>query len=204
MSHKQYIEDIIEIRQLMEKSSRFLSLSGLTGVLAGIFALIGGGYGYILIDRFHAGEMGYTDLYYRLIAVALFVLFSSITVGIAFTFQKAKRRNLPVWDKVAWRMTSSLFGPLLVGGLVIVALIIRHEVIWVAPLSLVFYGLALINASKYTLIELRSMGYIQAILGVWAMFLPGNGLLFWMIGFGIVHIVYGIYMHLKYDGNEKK
>jgi predicted lysophospholipase L1 biosynthesis ABC-type transport system permease subunit len=199
MTQKRYIEDIIEIRQLMEKSSRFLSLSGLTGILAGIFALAGGGYGYYLIEQFHLGNLGYTDLYFRLIATALFVLIASITIGVAFTVQKAKRTGLPLWDKVAWRMATALFGPLAVGGLVILALVIRHEIIWVAPLLLVFYGLALINASKYTLIELQSMGYIQAFLGVLAMFFPGNGLIFWMIGFGFVHIIYGIYMHFKYD-----
>jgi len=68
----------------------------------------------------------------------------------------------------------------------------------VAPLTLIFYGLALVNASKYTLSEIRSFGIAEIVLGLIAMAFIGYGLLFWAIGFGLLHIIYGIIMHVRY------
>jgi hypothetical protein len=69
----------------------------------------------------------------------------------------------------------------------------------VAPATLVFYGLALVNGSKYTLNDIRNIGYLEAGLGVVSMFVPGYGLWFWALGFGVLHIVYGVTMYYKYE-----
>jgi hypothetical protein len=68
----------------------------------------------------------------------------------------------------------------------------------VAPLTLIFYGLALVNASKYTLSEVRWLGLTQILLGLAAAHFIGYGLVFWALGFGLVHILYGLVMHYKY------
>jgi predicted lysophospholipase L1 biosynthesis ABC-type transport system permease subunit len=47
----QHLEDIAEIRAMMERSTRFLSLSGLSGVFAGTFGLIASGLAYFRISR---------------------------------------------------------------------------------------------------------------------------------------------------------
>jgi hypothetical protein len=69
----------------------------------------------------------------------------------------------------------------------------------VAPMSLIFYGLALYNASQFTYEEVRSLGLIQIVLGLLGAYFVSYGLLFWAIGLGVAHIVYGIYMHYRYE-----
>jgi hypothetical protein len=65
--------------------------------------------------------------------------------------------------------------------------------------SLIFYGLALINGSKYTLGEVRYLGFAQLITGFIALWFVGSGLYFWAFGFGILHIIYGVAMWWKYE-----
>jgi hypothetical protein len=89
--------------------------------------------------------------------------------------------------------------PLIVGGLLILVMISRGLVGLVAPMSLIFYGLALYNASQFTYEEVRSLGLIQIVLGLLGAYFVSYGLLFWAIGLGVAHIVYGIYMHYRYE-----
>ena len=72
----------------------------------------------------------------------------------------------------------------------------------VAPGCLVFYGLALVNASKYTLGEIRYLGYGQLVLGIVNLWNVSYGLWFGALGFGILHIIYGIWMWYKYEKNN--
>jgi len=69
----------------------------------------------------------------------------------------------------------------------------------IAPVMLVFYGLALINASKYTLNDIRYLGYAETVIGLIACFFVDYGLLAWTIGFGALHIIYGLMMFYKYE-----
>ncbi|HMI66070.1 MAG TPA: hypothetical protein VK517_08550, partial [Cyclobacteriaceae bacterium] len=69
----------------------------------------------------------------------------------------------------------------------------------VAPSFLIFYGLALINASPNLYEEIRYLGYSEILLGLLCAVLPNYGLLFWAIGFGLFHILYGAVMYKKYD-----
>jgi len=71
----------------------------------------------------------------------------------------------------------------------------------IAPCCLIFYGLALVNGSKYTLGEVKYLGYGQVVLGIMNLWLLGYGLYFWAAGFGILHIIYGTLMWWKYERN---
>jgi hypothetical protein len=77
-------------------------------------------------------------------------------------------------------------------------LLVNGYIGFVTPLTLIFYGLALVNASKYTLSEVRSLGIIEIVIGLFAMHFIGYGLLLWAVGFGVMHIIYGIIMHIRY------
>ena len=64
---------------------------------------------------------------------------------------------------------------------------------------LLFFGLALLNASKYTFGEIKILGISEIILGLVSMYWTSLGLLFWAIGFGLFNIIYGVYMYVKYE-----
>jgi hypothetical protein len=89
--------------------------------------------------------------------------------------------------------------PLVVGGVFVLGLLNYSEWRFVAPSCLIFYGLALVNASKYTLTDIRYLGLLEIGLGLVNMWYPGYGLYFWGIGFGALHIIYGLIMWWKYD-----
>ncbi len=210
-SNQKHLETLGEIRSMMERSSRFISLSGLSGVMAGIFALAGAGMVYWYLDMM---PFEYKRPYYIAAAqttkwgmdyitffslVGAIVLFLAISFGILFTVRKARRKGQPVWDALTKRLLLNLMIPLMAGGIFCFGMMFHGNVGFIAPATLIFYGLALVNASKYTLNDIRYLGYSEIVLGLIALFLIGFGLEFWAIGFGILHIVYGMAMYLKYE-----
>ena len=209
----EHLKHLTEIRSLMEKSSRFLSLSGLSGVFAGIFALVGAAVAYWYMNDYRDGFSYYTmvystdsgvfvdDLFLFMLLDAGGVLALSLGVGAFFTWRKARRQGLQIWDKVAWRLTINLAVPLATGGAFCLALIYHGAIGLVAPATLIFYGLALINASKYTFNDIRYLGVSQIILGLVGCVWIGYGLIIWALGFGLLHIIYGAVMYFKYERN---
>lgn len=203
MENQKYLDDLRQIKSIMDRSSRFISLSGLSGVAAGIVALGGAWLAYQTIYR----EQDY--LSYRkadlsqesigtLLVLAIAVLVLALLGGWFFTYRRAKKVNQKLWDTQAKRLLINLFIPLMAGGILCIILLFKGFIGLIAPVTLIFYGLALVNASKYTLNEIRSLGLIEIALGLIGCQWIGYGLLFWAIGFGALHIVYGIYMHLKH------
>jgi hypothetical protein len=201
--------DIASIRSLMERSSKFISLSGFSGVLAGIYALIGAAVAYCMLyddgNRMYSiHEYAETALFedvvlIKLITIAAVVLVFSVGTGLMLTFKKAKRKNQPIWGKASRDLLFSMLVPLLSGGLLIIILLYRGYYGIVAPTSLIFYGLALIGASNFTYTDVRFLGLSDIVLGLLAACLPGYGLVFWALGFGVLHIIYGSVMYFKYD-----
>jgi len=210
MSEKQnenYIDDLKEIRSMMEKSSRFISLSGLSGVSAGIIALAGAVMAWWYIQNNLETSM-YTmnnittielkDLLFLVLDAGI-VLVLAITSATYFAMRKARLQNLPVWNKAAELTFINLIIPLAAGGIFCLFLFYYNLYLLIAPATLVFYGLALLNASKFTLFEIRYLGITEIILGLIAMAIPGYSLIFWSLGFGILHIVYGAVMYFRYE-----
>ncbi|MEN4761571.1 hypothetical protein ABEG63_14620 [Chryseobacterium sp. C39-AII1] len=204
MDSKNYHEDLSHIRSMMERSSRFISLSGLSGVVAGLVALLGAGYAYYAMERekvsyINGGRLNYTaDLTNELILTGLIVLVVAVLSGYVFTANKSKKKGLKIWDATTKRLLITFAVPLATGGIFCLALILHHLFVWIAPATLIFYGLALVSAERYTLTDVKYLGYCQIVLGLIALFVLGWGLLFWSIGFGVLHIVYGLIMHKKY------
>lgn len=213
MNKQKYLDDLHEIKDIMDKSSRFISLSGWSGVSAGLIALITayiaygilGSMGLDLSDPIENGMYETTisnglssQPLYTLIVLGIGALVLAVTAGIFFTTRAAKKNNQKIWGFQTKRLLVSLSIPLIVGGLFCLILLFRNNIVLIAPLTLIFYGLGLINASKYTLQEIRGLGMIQVVLGLLAACCTGYGLFFWAFGFGVMHIIYGIYMQLKY------
>ncbi|OXB23157.1 hypothetical protein B0A80_12690 [Flavobacterium tructae] len=203
--NQKHQEDLAHIRSMMERSSRFISLSGLSGVFAGLSALIGGLYVYQLFKanglEYFGGDYGQqysANLVSELVLTGLIILAVAFTFGLLFTVRKSKKYDLPIWTSATKNMLFNLTIPLLAGGIFCLALIYHEVYGLIAPATLIFYGLALINAEKYTYSDIKYLGFCELILGFISLFLIGYGLIFWIIGFGILHILYGLIMFKKY------
>jgi hypothetical protein len=198
-------EELASIRSMMERSSRFISLSGLSGILAGIYALAGAAFAYVVIygntGGFHHREAVWLSPAAKagLISAALLVLTVSILTGYLLSSRKAKRKGQPMWGATSKTLVFNMAVPLFTGGLLVLVHIYRGYYGFVSPSCLVFYGLALVSASNFTYKDVGYLGLSEILLGLIAACLPGYGLLFWAIGFGVLHIIYGSVMYLKYD-----
>jgi hypothetical protein len=205
MEANHQLDALQDIKRMMERSSRFISLSGFSGIAAGACALIGAWLGWREINDFKAGEGAYAnnnsvlELEKSLMTIAGGVFVGALVLAFAFTYRRAKRNNLSVWDVTARRLMINTMIPLAAGGIFIMGLMYHGATVFVAPACLVFYGLALVNGSKYTLGEIRYIGYGEIILGLINLWVPGYSLILWTIGFGFLHIFYGVVMWWKYD-----
>ncbi|MFD2245551.1 hypothetical protein [Pontibacter ruber] len=199
------LEALHEIRNIMDRSSRFISLSGLSGIAAGVSALTGAAvvkwhfvqYN-IRYNHDYSTALTWTNIQFML-AVALGVLILAFGSASYFTARRARKNNLRIWDSKSQRLLLNLAIPLAAGG-IFCAILLYHGILYlVAPAMLVFYGLALINGSKYTFGDIRYLGICEIILGLASGIFIGYGLLSWTIGFGVLHIVYGTLMYFKYE-----
>jgi hypothetical protein len=211
-NQQQSLEDLQHIKKMMEKSSRFISLSGLSGISAGLCALIGawiahpyvfGQKDFIMNTEAAIAQAMSNDYsiilntYLFWIAAATFV--AAFASAFFFTFIKSKKDGTPLWGNTAKRLMINVSIPIAVGGLFLFRMMHYGTFGLVAPGCLIFYGLGLINASKYTLDEIRYLGYFQIVIGIVNLWFVGYGLYFWAMGFGVMHILYGMYMWMKYE-----
>jgi hypothetical protein len=208
-SKSEYFEDLRIIKKVMEESSRFLSLSGLSGLFAGIIALAGAAFaiytfpdGKLLLPGgfFSAYKIQETDsLMFKLLAEALIVLILALGVSVFFSYRKSVLKGLKIWTPVSKRLLVSLFVPLITGGILILILFFQHHWQLIIPFMLIFYGLGLVNAEKFTFNEIFYLGLLEIITGLLSAIFPVYGIIFWCFGFGLLHIVYGLAMYRKYE-----
>ncbi|WP_370174559.1 hypothetical protein [Leeuwenhoekiella palythoae] len=211
MKDSDYLNDISEIKTMMSRSSRFMSLSGLSGILAGIYALVAATYAHFRIAEVSAytansnvGEaIGRFLLSYDaigdLMLAALLTLALALLTGAFLTIKKAKKRNEQLWNPVSKRLLFNFAVPLVAGGLFCLVLLQYEFIGLVAPTTLIFYGLALLNASKFTVGDIKYLGLANLLIGLVATQFIGFGIYFWALGFGIFHIIYGVILYNKYD-----
>lgn len=207
------LETLQDIKRMMERSSRFISLSGWSGISAGICALAGAWAARYRIDNYNRFRRG--GSYYRhevpslndsaiqlitdLWVIAAITFMAAFISAFLFTWVRSRKNGTPMWDRTVQRLAWNTILPMVIGGLVILRAMQWGYFEFVAPGCLIFYGLALVNASKYTLGEIRYLGYGQLALGIINLWVPRDGLYFWAAGFGILHIVYGALMWWKYE-----
>lgn len=199
---RDYIQDIAEIRSMMERSSKFLSLSGWAGIMAGIYALAGAYIASVVYD-FSPDRITYSVSLpaglSEIILLALGVLILAIGTAVFLSYSKARKRGEQVWNTTSRRMIIHMSVPLAAGGIFMIILLSKSLIGLLAPASLVFYGLALYNAGNFTYPEIKYLGIIQIGLGLISSYFIEYSLMLWALGFGVVHIVYGIVMHFKYE-----
>lgn len=201
---RDYIRDITEIRTMMERSSKFLSLSGWAGIMAGIYALAGAYIAYAFLN-FQPEELFYSSSgtsssnMLEVVLLGLTILSLALVTAVLLSYKRAGKRGEKLWNPTAKQLLINMAVPLVTGGLLIILMIYKGLIGLIAPFSLLFYGLALFIAGRYTYKEVRTLGLIQIILGLISSYFIEYGLLIWALGFGIVHIIYGLYMNYKYE-----
>lgn len=192
------IEAIHDIRKIMDRSSRFISLSGWSGVAAGICALTGAWIANVQIVAYTGGTSDISGclecLRSNLILTGVTVFVIAFVAAIVLTYLKIRKDGVSIWGVAQRRLLYNTLLPMAVGGLLIWRMIDLGYYELIAPSTLIFYGLALVNGSKYTLGEVRYLGYAEILTGIIALFVVSGGIYAWAFGFGVLHIIYGIVM----------
>jgi hypothetical protein len=202
--NKDYERDLASIRNIMEKSVKFISLSGLGGVMAGAYALIASFFAFKMVYGSSFSDsiglsVSHPDMIVRVLILGGITLVLSIVTGWFLSRQKARRLGLAMWSAASKQLLFNLGIPLASGGLFVLVLLWHGYIGLVAPTTLLFYGLALTAASQNLFDEMRYLGYSEILLGILSAVFIGYGLLFWALGFGVLHMVYGVMMYRKYD-----
>jgi len=203
MEKSKYLEDISEIKNIMNRSSRFISLSGMSGILAGMFALVGAYLAYMIVyESPNPNVIGSdiilsTEQIFDLTILGISVMILALISGVLLSMRKAKKNGEKIWDTSSQRLIINFLIPLSTGAIVCLIMIQKGLIIYVAPLTLLFYGLSCVHASKYTIGGVRYLGITIILIGLIATYFTGYGLLFWAIGFGLCHIIYGALMYFK-------
>lgn len=208
-NYSEQLQALSDIRSMMEKSTKFVSLSGVTGIVIGIVALLCSALCFFVANVYPFENQYYHKLLISMdniwgiapivfiVLLAICTILISLIIGGYFTLQKAKKSNVTLWSRSFQQMIINIGIPLIVGGIFCIALAMKGAWEFVAPSTLIFYGLSLINGGKYTLQDVNSLGLAEIVLGCIALFSPGYGLEFWTIGFGIFHIFYGAKIYIK-------
>jgi hypothetical protein len=208
-SKSEYFEDLRIIKKVMEESSRFLSLSGLSGLFAGLIALAGAAFAvYIFLDGNFLLSGGFfsaenapllNSLKINFFAEAIIILVLALGVSVFFSYRRSGQQGLKMWTPVSKRLLVSFFVPLITGGILILILYFQHQFRLIIPSMLIFYGLGLVNAGKFTFNEVFYLGLLEITTGLFSVIFPVYGIILWSFGFGLLHIVYGLTMYRKYE-----
>ncbi len=197
MENKEALNTLNDIKEMMERSSKFKAISGLSIVIVGILASLVAAYIYFFLGDYHIN----TPEKWRItVLVAIGLLVVAFATVFVMAYMKAKRHNLRfTFDTTMRRLLLNFFIPMVAGGLLCIALLAQQHYGLVSSITLIFYGLALINSSHFSYPALRYLGYAQLALGLIDCFLVDYAVLTWFIGFGVLHIVFGIIFMLKYE-----
>ena len=200
--NQEHLNNLTEIRSLMEKSSTFISLSGLSGISAGIIGLAASVVFYNITSSVREPYMYAVmeSTIIELLVTGLITVILAFAAAIFFTSLKAKKKQQPLWSSTSRRLLVNLFIPLITGGIFCLYLLYNLYLTLLVPSMIIFYGLALINASKYTLSQVRYLGLSEAVLGLISLFFFDYAVQFWALGFGVLNLIYGFVMYMK---NEK-
>lgn len=196
------IEDLQQIKAIMERSTKFLSLSGWSGIWVGICGLLASGILYNWkMDFNYTEDSNYNA--FNLLALALITLVVALAGGLYFTIQKTKKQGATFFNKVTKRLLLRFSFPLVIGGILCIIFYTKFLLPLTLPSTILFYGLALYAIQEDTVKEIKTMALLEILLGLLAFYFVDYSLLFWALGFGVIHMLYGIILWNKYDKELK-
>jgi hypothetical protein len=200
--HKKSTE-LEKIRELMERSST-VGLSGLGGVLAGILALAGACFTYYWIRDFEAHAYAVEVLQRKLLLLAAAVFAGALFCVLFFSYRRSKKIPIPFWNITTRRLLISIAVPFMAGSFIFLWAL-NHQLYFLLPaVSLIIYGIAIFCGSHYSTKESRYLAVAEMILGCITIWFPAYGLLFLALGFGVLHIIYGVVMWYSYERKDTK
>jgi hypothetical protein len=209
-NHKEQLDAIHDIKKLMEQSSKFSALSGLSGIIVGFIAIVCIAISYFILGISPLEPISYLSILnpngtinaepfkFLLINFGIVLLVCFLT-AIWLSNRNAVKKGEKVLDLTAKRMLVNFSIPMFAGGAYCFILFTQNHIELILPATLLFYGLALLNASKYTVDDIKYLGVLLVILGLLASIYVDQALLLWCIGFGVLHIIYGSFMYFKYE-----
>ncbi|MGI8961221.1 MAG: hypothetical protein ACR2IV_15930 [Bryobacteraceae bacterium] len=176
------------IRDTMERAASFTAVPGWGGVVIGFTAL---GAGAVAFGRSPHGQF-FVWFSEALLALAI--------AGLALRI-KSKRLALSLQSRPARRALLSFMPPLLAGAILTVVLY-RLQIFGVTPgLWLLLYGAAVVTGGAFSVRIVPVMGLCFMLLGAISLFAqPQWSNLFLTLGFGGLHIAFGIVIARRYGG----
>jgi len=206
---EEQLNSLQDIKTLMERSSRFSSLSGVSAISAGIIAILGCIYAAFQLELsifaqaqsiMHWNDTPGEKITIKfLISTGMAVFVLALISFLFFANQKAKRHGIKLFNSTGRKFILHGLIFLISGGLFASVLFYYGFYLLIVPSLLIFYGMALINISKFSFNTIRNLGILEIILGFILCLMPVYALLFFFIGFGVLHIIYGLILHFKYD-----
>ena len=186
---KEHLQAIQDIKTMMERSTKFSSISGKAGIVVGMLAVIV----FAGIKWFDVTTVA------SLFVVMVGTLMLALSIGLYLSIAKAKKEGTAIFDTTAKRFLVQFFIPLFVGGILCLIFACQNQIGYIPAMMLIFYGFALVHASKFSLDTIKSLGYLEIIAGLIAAAFAQYGMWCWVIGFGVLHIIYGFIIYTKYE-----
>ena len=201
---------------MMDRSSRFISLSGLSGIAAGLCGLAGA---WAIQRWFSALPLEVQNSFFnagnsnqpgaslsgaatsQLLQISLVTFIAAVIVAFLFTWLRSKKNNTPLWGGATRRLLWATLIPIVAGAIFLYKTMQGGAYFLLAPGCLVFYGLSLLQGGRYTVSEVKYLGITMMGCGIICLFFPEKGVALWAFGFGVLHIVYGALMWWRYERN---
>lgn len=176
------------IRDTMERAASFTAVPGWGGVVIGVTAL---GAGAVAFDR---------PLHEQFLVWLAEALLALVIAWLAVRI-KSKRLALSLQSRPARRALLSFMPPLLAGA-ILTAVLYHLQIFGVTPgLWLLLYGAAVVTGGAFSVRIVPVMGLCFMSVGAVSLFAPSQwGNIFLMLGFGGLHIAFGIVIARRYGG----
>jgi len=207
MEHQKHLENLSELKSILSKNTRFLSFSGLSGVIAGITALAGEYLFYNLYLATFSSSSNYADvrnladmkLFYSALLIALSIIGISVIVGVILARKKIRMQGSTVNRDLLKNTLIHILVPILVGGAICFVASFTDHFIYIPAFLLIFYGLGLFNGSRFSFDDLKIVGLVFMGLGLITYAYPNLSMWTWGLGFGVGHILYGLRVYFVHD-----
>lgn len=183
-------ENLRVIRALMERSTKYSTFSGVSGVVAGLASIVG-----CIVTRSLGPDPA------RFPAAFLVIWTAVIIVAVGADFVLMKRRAARVGKHVISRLGKQMVmasAPGLGAGAVLTLYMLQHNMLGdIYPFWMLAYGIAVAATGLFSQREVSILGAAFLITGAATLFAPGIGLEMMAATFGGFHIVYGLAMSRK-------
>lgn len=215
MKEQEIKETLTDIREMMERSQKVMFLNGTSGIIVAVWALLGA----IFTSEFLYGslwpiwgstvfplrEMTFDIFSFTAFFLAVTFIASCITVWI-MSKHRAKRKGIEFkLDPGAKQLFRTFFTVMIIGGLFCLSCFANGHWELIFGYMLTFYGLALVVISPMAFRKsiTQYFGYLQIAVGMAALEFPQYGMMFWTIGFCVLHLIWGIWFHFVFERKER-